>query len=330
MKTITQIHRATGVNHSIEHVFNILNKKLKIQWQIKSVILPYAFIRPFGLLKNILYAKRMCRKTEVVHIVGEVHYIALFISSKSIITVHDLSFIDFNKGFKRFIFYWFWYYLPLKKATYVTCISQTVKKQLIEKFPFLQNKISTIYDPLDEHFSPIEKKFNSQKPIILHIGTAPNKNIERVIEALKGIPCSLHIIGRKLEKYSQLLKESGIDYCYRSDLSNEEILQEYKMADIISFPSLYEGFGMPIIEGQAIGRVVLTSKLNPMAEIAGESALLINPYSTNDIRNGFLTLINNENLRNNLIKKGLKNAARFKADIIAAEYSNIYNKITKE
>ena len=325
MKNIIQIHRAVGVNYSIEHVFEIVNEKLQRQWHIDKVVLPYAYVRPIGLMKNILYARRMCKG--LVHIVGEVHYIACFVSGQAIITIHDLSLIDFNRGFKRFFFYWLWYYFPLRRAKYVTCISETVKNQLINRFPFVRNKICSIYDPLDPMYSFLEKPFNKQEPVILHIGTAKNKNLERVVQALKGIHCCLHIIGRKVKFYEQLLKESGLSYVYRSNLSDEEMLKEYENADIISFPSLYEGFGMPIIEGQAVGRVVLTSNLNPMREIAGGAAVLVNPYSVVDIRNAFLMLINDDKLRNELIKKGIKNAARFNAEHIAIEYSVLYDKI---
>ena len=323
MKNVIQVHRAVGVNYSIEHVFEIVNQELGQKWHIVKVVLPNAYVRPIGLLKNILYARRMSKG--LVHIVGEVHYIACFISAQTIITVHDLSLIDFNKGFKRFFFYWFWYYFPLRKAKYITCISATIMNQLILKFPFVRNKISTIYDPLDPVYSFSEKPFNKEKPCILHIGTAQNKNLKRVIEALKGIRCRLCVVGRRMAIYEQLLEESGLDYIYRSNLSNEEILEEYVNADIISFPSLYEGFGMPIIEGQAVGRAVLTSNLNPMKEIAGDAALLINPYSISDIRQGFLTLINEDELRQDLIAKGLKNVSRFSAPDIADQYSIIYD-----
>lgn len=321
---ITQVHRTRGVNYSIEHVFNIVNDNLKNCIRITKVILPFAYVRPFNLIKNILYARHRC--SGVVHIVGEAHYIACFLSTKTIITIHDLSLVDFNRGFKRFFFYYLWYYFPLRKATFITCISQTVKEELIARFPFISNKICTIYDPLDPSFSFKLKEFNTEFPVILHIGTAPNKNLERVIEALKGVRCCLHVIGRKIGKYEKLLQESGIDYIYRSNLSNEEIIQEYESADIISFPSLYEGFGMPIIEGQAIGRVVLTSKLNPMKEIAGTGALFVDPYSVSSIRDGFLSLIKDNELRKELIEKGKANSAKFEASRIADQYYKLYNK----
>lgn len=322
---IIQLHRAIGINYSIEHVFEILNKQLINRWQIQKVILPFAYVRPIGLIKNIFHARHMCNG--FVHIVGEVHYIAIFLPVKTMITIHDLSFIDFNHGFKRHFFYWLWYYFPLRKATYVTCISQDVKTRLIKEFPFLKDKISVIYNPLDTIFTFKKKNFNINCPVILHIGTSPNKNLERVIDALKGVDCDLHIVGRKSEKYERLLKEGGFRYTYRSNLSDKDILHEYEQADIVSFPSLYEGFGMPIIEGQAVGRAVLTSNIDPMKEIAGEAALLVDPYSVSDIRNGFLSLINNEKMRTELIIKGVRNAAKFDAENIAEKYSTLYKKL---
>lgn len=104
-------------------------------------------------------------------------------------------------------------------------------------------------------------------------------------------------------------------------------LMEYKQVDIRSLPTLYGGFGMPIIEGQAVGRVVLTSALNLMKEIGGDAALFVDPYSVNEIRQGFLTLINDDGLRNRLIVKGLHNVGRFRADKIANQYSMLYQKI---
>ena len=78
------------------------------------------------------------------------------------------------------------------------------------------------------------------------------------------------------------------------NLTHEEIVSEDRKADIINFPSLFEGFGMPIIEGQATGRIVITSNLSPMKEVAGNGAILVDPYSVNEIRNAYLSVIQNK------------------------------------
>ena len=99
---------------------------------------------------------------------------------------------------------------------------------------------------------------------------------------------------------------------------------------MLSFVSTYEGFGLPIIEAQACGRVVLTSNIASMPEIAKDGALLVTPMDVNDIKNGFNQLINNSKLRDELISKGLENVKRFEPKKIANQYKNLYNSIINE
>ena len=127
-----------------------------------------------------------------------------------------------------------------------------------------------------------------------------------------------------------MLRLYSINYIYKSDLSDQEILKEYINCDIVSFPTLYEGFGMPIIEGQAVGRVVLTSDLEPMKEMAGDAALLVDPYSIESIRNGIMKLIKNHHYRDDLIKRGLENIERFKLPAIVKQYMDLYTKLERE
>ena len=87
---------------------------------------------------------------------------------------------------------------------------------------------------------------------------------------------------------------------------------------------------MPIIEGQAVGRVVFTSDLEPMKEIAGDAALLVDPYSIESIRNGVMELIKNHHYRDDLIKRGLENIERFKLPTIVKRYMDLYAKLERE
>jgi glycosyltransferase involved in cell wall biosynthesis len=110
-------------------------------------------------------------------------------------------------------------------------------------------------------------------------------------------------------------------------LTNSEIIEEYIKSDIVSFPTLYEGFGMPIIEGQKIGRPVLSSNIDPIIEISDGSALLIDPFDISSIRNGFIKIIEDPYFRNDLIIRGIANSRRFDSMTIAKRYIELYKKI---
>ena len=146
----------------------------------------------------------------------------------------------------------------------------------------------------------------------------------RTIQALKGISCHLRIIGKINNNIIDLLKQNKIEYSNDWNLTHEQIVQEYQQADIINFPSLYEGFGMPIIEGQASGRIVITSNISPMKDVAGDGAILIDPFDDKSIKKAYLAVIKDQNLRENIIQKGFSNAKKY---TIKNQYYNIYKTI---
>ncbi len=116
-----------------------------------------------------------------------------------------------------------------------------------------------------------------------------------------------------------------INYENKVGISDEQMLQEYIDCDIVSFPSIFEGFGMPIIEGQAIGRPVVTSRLEPMMEIAGDGASFVDPYDVGSIRQGFLELINNKSYREDIVEKGIKNVEQYGVKKITEQYCEVYS-----
>jgi glycosyltransferase involved in cell wall biosynthesis len=162
----------------------------------------------------------------------------------------------------------------------------------------------------------------------LQVGTALNKNIERVIEALEGIPCTLVIIGRLSAPIRDSLATRKIAFENYHSLSHEEVIQEYRKADMLCFVSTYEGFGMPILEAQATGRVVVTSDCYSMPEVAGKGALLADPNSVASIREAILTVIQNAPLRNELIAEGLQNSRRFRGEEIALQFEKLYESVS--
>ena len=207
-------------------------------------------------------------------------------------------------------------------------ISDFARDQVLNEIKLPKDKYSVIPNPVSTDFSFEFKKFNHKKPVILHInGSLERKNLGRTIEALSTITCHLRIIGKISKENKQLLAKFKMDFSQASNLSNEEVVKEYMNCDIVNFPSLFEGFGMPIVEGQAVGRVVITSNIAPMNQVAGEGAMLVDPTDVTSIKKAYLKIIDDDNFRNTLIKNGLENVKKFQLKAVSAMYVDVYREI---
>ncbi|AHM58651.1 glycosyltransferase [Flammeovirgaceae bacterium 311] len=294
-----------------------------------NVQLPYLQTNPRALWKNIQAAYR--QKSAVNHITGDIHYIAIALPRhNTILTIHDLRILDLVSPLKKRLIQLLWFTLPAHTVKYITVISEATKSELVNRIGVAASKIKVIPNPVAASYIFVPKFFYQVNPSILHLGTKENKNLDRLITAVAEINCHLRIIGKLNSQQHELLEKYTISYSNTWDLSLEQIVKEYQQADIVSFVSLYEGFGMPIVEAQATGRPVITSNCSSMPEVAGEGALLIDPTSVEEIRRGIIRLIEDEGLRNSLIQKGLENVKRFDAKVIAAQYAELYRKIAAE
>jgi len=324
---ITYLYRHNDIGFSIGKVFKTITDEIRKTVEVNEFYMPSSGASPWQILRNGLYAYKHRNRFGINHITGSEHFLTLFLSFKrTVVTVHDVMYLNYLTGMKRFI--WKQLYIKtLKYADKVTFISQEAKNKTLEHVKLPEEKTFIIPNPVSEDFKFIDKEFNVVKPIILHIGTLERKNLIRTVEALKGIKCHLRIIGKLDDEILKLLQVNKIEFSNGTGLTDEEIVQEYNNCDIVNFVSLLEGFGMPIIEGQATGRIVITSNISPMKDVANDGAVLVDPYDIESIKKGYLFVIKNENERNDIIKKGLKNAKRFKASEIAKQYLAVYDTI---
>jgi glycosyltransferase involved in cell wall biosynthesis len=255
--------------------------------------------------------------------------VAAFLQKKkTVLTIHDCGSLHETTGIKRKILKYFWFDMPVAKSAQITANSTATKNDIHEQTGCAKDKISVVYICVGEHFQPQPKNFNAENPRILHIGTAPNKNLERLIPALNNIPCTLVIVGKISDATKKLLQENNIQAeCIERRLTDQEILEQYQQCDILSLVSTLEGFGMPIVEANAVGRVVITSNTTSMPEIASDAAVLVDPFDVANIREGFLKIIQNPTLREEFINNGLKNHLRFQPKQLAEQYAEIYQSL---
>ncbi len=277
-------------------------------------------------IEDILSARRC--QAEVNHVTGDVHYLTFLLDSKrTVLTIHDLAQLSRLRGLRRWLYWLFWFWLPVRRAAAVTVVSEETKRQLLSYVRCDPRKVHVVHNHISPEFRPIPHSFDTKKPRILQIGTSWNKNVERVAEAVTGMPCKLVVIGPLSVAQVQLFERLKIDYENHIELSHYEVIAQYGRCDVVTFVSLAEGFGLPILEANAIGRPVVTSNLSSMPEVAGQAACLVDPYNVLDIRNGICRVIDDEFYREELIANGFENVNRFRRETTAKSYAKIYENL---
>ncbi|MGJ8652847.1 MAG: glycosyltransferase family 4 protein [Opitutaceae bacterium] len=276
----------------------------------------------FGRLLNCIQAFFL--KADVIHVTGDIHYLVpVLFRRRSILTIHDLAPLRPKSGWKRRIFQYLWYTLPVRCATCTTVITEAIREEVLALFPNEKIEVKVIHNCISEEFTPIPRDW-PEVPVILMVGTLVQKNVERMCSALEAMPVSVRIVGCLSEDQQGVLDSLNLHYEVLGRITDEALIQAYRDCDVLAFASQYEGFGIPIIEAQATGRPVLTSDVPALVEVAGEGALFVDPMSVDSISVGFSRLLYDGDLRQHLVNEGFNNIRRFTAQAVASRYAKIY------
>lgn len=274
-------------------------------------------------------------KTDLLHSINNV--IPLLTATSSIVTILDVTSFKMQNRFGKLKNFYLRKLVPYssKKVSRIIAISKNTEKEIVKYCNVEDSKIDVIYIGVSSIFKYENSKNNN--PYILYVGTLePGKNIKRIIEAFaeisENIKNKLVIAGRKGWMYRDIFETTKrlgltkkvvfkgyVPYKYLPDL--------YYNASVFVFPSLHEGFGLPVLEAMACGTPVITSNTSSLPEVAGEAAILVNPHNTKEIADAIENLLSNEKLRKELISKGIEQVKLFSWEKCARETLKVYEKI---
>lgn len=262
---------------------------------------------------------------DVIHITGDIHFAAMFLQKRKVVlTIHDNGHIERSTGLKRWLMKKLWLDWPLKRCEKVVAVSEATKRSILDLTSANHNQVEVIPTVVSSRFKLRKGAPNNPKPVLLHIGVAPNKNLSGHSAAIEGMDILLRIIGEPSAADRAMLESKGIDYEWRSRLSDAEMQEAYESSDVLLFCSTFEGFGMPILEAKAVGVPVVTSAIAPMNEVGKGYAFLADPKKPESI------------------KKSLMKALEFKTDALetssllaeskaaAQRYKSLYSKVQSE
>ncbi|MGB3112594.1 MAG: glycosyltransferase family 1 protein [Candidatus Omnitrophota bacterium] len=272
-------------------------------------------------------------------------------SAKLVTTIHDIIPLMFSEGFPE-------EYLKklendikkvLKESDLVVVDSINTKKDLQEKFSPVPTKVKVIYPGRDESFSPMDdkekaffrlrKKYGIEREFILYVGTIEKrKNVAGLAGAFlelkkeKNLPHLLVIVGMKgweSEKVFEMVEKSGLgkDVRFTSYIDRKDMNLFYNAAEVFVYPSLYEGFGLPVLEAFSCGTPTVTSFTTSCGEIAGDAALTVDPRDSAGMKKAIYRLLTDKTLREELRARALSRARLFSWDKAAEEFSGIFREL---
>jgi glycosyltransferase involved in cell wall biosynthesis len=268
----------------------------------------------------------------------------------TVFTLHDLIFQLYPTTHTRLNRWFLSLMMPifLRKADHVIAVSNTTANDAIRLYNLNQDKMSVIYEGIAPHFQPVTDERRLQKirihyalpqRFIFFVGTLePRKNLPNLIRAFAAAKLDevkLIIAGKKGWMYQSifdLVQELGLerDIQFIGFVPDEDLPVLYSLAEAFVFPSLYEGFGLPVLEAMACGTPVITSNVSSLPEIAGDAALLIDPLNVEDLSIAMCRLTNDAGLRQEFSQRGLRQASQFSWQRAAAQTLDVYRHVLGE
>lgn len=254
-----------------------------------------------------------------------------------VLTVHDLRTLTIgDKKWSQNIDH---YHETLSKLDVCVVVSECTKRDMLEHFHIDEKKIKVIYLAADERFKPasqeaidlLRQKYKIHERFILSVGSVPRKNIGGIIKAFAGSQAKndyqlILSCNQDVEQYTELAKSLNVFNRIKilPQLTDEDMVVLYSACHCFLFPSLYEGFGLPIVEAMQCDAPVITSNMSSCPEVASDAAILVDPRNIQEISHAINQVTTNESLRQDLIQKGRIRCKNFSWKNYGIEMKKIY------
>ena len=301
------------------------------------------------LFQSFLFGKKYCRDSVLLTTDSKVPFF-LPKSCRVLPVVTDLALLRMPDVYQlsRVVIWRLQYRYLLKKSARYVAISEFTKKEMVDLLHIDESKIDVVYCAANERYArvmddtaleQVRKKYDLAKPYILFVGNAnPRKNLARLIRAFDlakeagDFPYQLILAGEYGWKFDRQAAMAGIrhanDIRFLDFVADEDMPGLYSAASLFAFPTLYEGFGIPIIEAQKCGVPVLTSNTSSLPEVGGvDGACYVDPLSEQDICLGLRKVLCDPQFAEQLVTKGYENAARFDWNESAKRLNTIVEKV---
>jgi glycosyltransferase involved in cell wall biosynthesis len=235
----------------------------------------------------------------------------------------------------------------LRDADKIIAISECTKKDAIRLYGIEEAKIRVIHGGVNPFFRPVSPdtaeavrhRYNLPNHYILYVGTIePRKNLVTLLEAYRALrnrdaEIKLVIAGRKgwrQEEFFRKLLKTGLehDIVFTGFVPDQDLPAVYTMADVFAFPSLYEGFGLPVLEAMACGTPVVCSNTSRLPEVAGNAAVLVSPQDVRGWIEALNKILKSDELRTDLHQRGLRQAAGFTWESTARKTCDVYRQVS--
>ena len=303
-----------------------------------------------ALIRNVITLPRNVRKYELDALFAT-YTVPLFSYCPVVVAVHDLSYIHFPEFFPPRVRLQLSAMIPwsIRRAAHVTALSEFSKQDLIDQYNIPGEKITVTYLSVDDRFQPMERnlalaqirqKYPVGERFILAVGNLqPRKNIPRLLKAFSQLHRSrqinhqLVVVGQDLwyaQNIYQAVQELSVDdkVIFTGYVDDEELPLLYNAADLFVYPSLFEGFGIPVLEAMRCGTPTVTSNTSSLPEVIGHSALSFDPYNVDAIADVIYSIVVDEERRKMLGKQCLQRSQVFSWEDTAKRLIRVFEGVT--